>query len=88
MSVNVSERVQHELYFEPFRGAVDGGAGAVMVRSRGRQSIIGLTCPELNSWLCIVLRSARTTASGMFMHAKTDKRFPRDSRDNSVSKDL
>eukprot|EP01047_Picozoa_sp_COSAG01_P039201 COSAG01_NODE_3224_length_6388_cov_10.896009_12_plen_217_part_00 len=31
MSVNVSERVQHELYYEPFRGAVDGGAGAVMV---------------------------------------------------------
>ena len=33
MSVNVSERVQHELYFEPFRGAVDGGAGAIMVSS-------------------------------------------------------
>ena len=35
MSVNVSERVQHELYFEPFRGAVDGGAGAIMVNSIG-----------------------------------------------------
>ena len=34
MSVNVSARVQHELYYEPFRGAVDGGAGAVMVRVR------------------------------------------------------
>ena len=30
MSAQVGERAQRELYLEPFRGAVEGGAGAVM----------------------------------------------------------
>ena len=30
MNANVSERAQHELYYEPFRAAVDAGAGSVM----------------------------------------------------------
>ena len=42
MSVNVSERAQHELYYEPFRGAVDGGAGAVMVRACGASISVGV----------------------------------------------
>jgi beta-glucosidase len=33
MNANVSERAQHELYLEPFRGAVDGGLGSVMCSS-------------------------------------------------------
>lgn len=87
MSVNVSERVQHELYFEPFRGAVDGGAGAVMVRSFGEKHH-GVNLFRLNICFCVLLRSARTTVLGTYMLAKIDKRFPRDLRSNSGSRDL
>lgn len=30
MSARVGDRAQHELYYEPFRGAVDAGVGSVM----------------------------------------------------------